>query len=125
MKIIRNVEPEVIDYEDPQAVFEKMADFVTNFDTRYLNEGQKIALLGILDKIEEDEELSEELKAKRSASEKKQYASSYYIRNKQKLKRQKENLKHTVDGKTRQRMGPIMSKQDKTPTGKQKLSYNT
>jgi hypothetical protein len=125
MKIIRNVEPEIVDYADPQAVFEKMADFVTNIDTRYLNEGQQEMLLDILERIEEDEELSEEIKAQRSPSQKKQYAGSYYMKNKQRLKNQKEALKHKVEGKTRKRMGPIMAKQDKTPTGKKKLSYNT
>lgn len=125
MKIIRNVEPEIEDYENPNLVFEKMADFVTNIDHRYLTEEQKVKLLGIIEKIEEDEELDEAIKARRSASQKKQYASAYYKSNKAKLKTQKNSLKTSIEGNTRKVMGPIMAKSDRTPTGKKKLSYNT
>jgi len=125
MKIIRNVEPEIEDFENPELVFEKMADFVTNIDPRYLNEAQRTKLLNIIEKIEEDEELDEEIKAQRSTSMKKQYASKYYTANKNRLKNQKQSLKTSVEGNTRKVMGPIYAKSDRTPTGKKKLSYNT
>ena len=133
MKILRS-EPEIDDYVDPKAVFEKLANFVTSIDIRFLTESQKIALLSIIEKIEDDDEpikgddildkINEVLRAKQSASEKKQYAVDYYLKNKGRLKGQKSALKTSLEGNKRKVMGPIMARQERTPCGKKKLSYN-
>ena len=70
-------------------------------------------------------DVDEEVKAKRSAVGKKQYAAKHYRINKLKKKRKKEEVERSIEGKKRKRMKPIYSKQRKTPTGRHKLEYNT
>lgn len=68
---------------------------------------------------------SEEVKAKKTPVDKKQYADKYYRKKKRDMKRKKEELENSVEGKKRKRMKPIMAKGRKTPTGRHKVSYNT
>ena len=67
---------------------------------------------------------SEEVKAKKTAVDKKQYADSYYRKKKLDMKRKKEELERSIEGQKRKRMKPIMSKGRKTPTGRPQRQYN-
>lgn len=66
----------------------------------------------------------EEVKAKKTSIDKKQYAGKYYRQNKEKVKRDKIELDRDIEGKKRNRMKPIMKKQRKTPTGRHEVNYS-
>ena len=105
-------------------LFDKMANLIIGLEPENLDDRQLDKVLEIISDFEDAEELEEEVKAKKTAVTKKQYASKYYRKNKKKMKKKKVELERSITGKTRERMKPIMAKGRKTPTGRHKVSYH-
>ncbi len=110
-----------VDSDDP--IFTKMANFVLSLDPNKLTNEQIKQVVDIVEDLD-FEKKNEEVKAKKELTSKKQYASTYFRKNKVTIKKKKIELNRSIEGQKRNRMKPIMSKQRKTPTGRHKVSYN-
>lgn len=110
-----------VDSDDP--IFTKMANFVLSLDPNKLTNEQIETIVDIVEDLD-FEKKNEEVKAKKELTSKKQYASTYFRKNKGTIKKKKIELNRSIEGQKRNRMKPIMSKQRKTPTGRHKVSYN-
>ena len=104
--------------------FTKMADFIMNLDPDRLSSTQLQKVVDIIDNME-TEALGEEVKAKRTKTDRKQYADKYYKKNKNRMKRKKKELERSIEGKKRDNVKDSMAKGRKTPTGRHKVEYNT
>ncbi len=105
-------------------LFNKMANLIVTLEADNLTDRQLDKVLEIIEDFEDADELEEEVKAKKTTINKKAYAGKYYKQNKGKIKKKKVELEKSIEGQTRSRMKPIMSKRRKTPTGRHKVSYS-
>ena len=105
-------------------LFDKMANLIITLEADNLNDRQLAKVLEIIEDFEDANELEEEVKAKKTTINKKAYAGKYYKQNKSKMKKKKVELEKSIEGKTRNRMKPIMAKRRKTATGRHKVSYS-
>ena len=105
-------------------LFDKMANLIVTLEADNLTDRQLAKVLEIIEDFEDADELGEEVKAKKTTINKKAYAGKYYKQNKGKMKKKKVELEKSIEGQTRSRMKPIMSKRRKTPTGRHKVSYS-
>lgn len=113
-----------VDSDDP--IFTKMANLILSLDPEKLSNEQIEKVSNIVEDLDfKKPEKNEEIKAKKELATKKQYANSYYRKNKDKIKKKKVELNRSIEGQKRNRIKPIMAKQRKTPTGRHKVSYNT
>ena len=104
--------------------FTKMADFIMNLDPDRLSSTQLQKVVDIIDNME-TEALGEEVKARWTKTDRKQYADKYYKKNKNRMKRKKKELERSIEGKKRDNVKDSMAKGRKTPTGRHKVEYNT
>lgn len=135
MDIIENIEiyeqEEKQETED-QMMFNRMVNFLLDLDHDKLTVEQLDNLIKIVDKIEflggDFEEVKERKiykRAKKSSASTRQYARNYYSKNKGKLKRRKTKIERSVDGKKRKKNKDKMAKMGKSPSGRNKIIYNT
>jgi hypothetical protein len=119
--MIMNPQFEIVSDEK---VFSEMANFLMGLEPDQLNDIQLQKMVNIFTEMQAEADVDEEVKAKRSRVNVKQYAGSYYRTNKKNIKKKKVELERSIKGITRNRMEPIMAKGRKSPTGRHKVSYN-
>ena len=127
-----DLDPEVLSFDQLQKMVEIFNNMESEADKVEENINLGISTIGY--KCPEGEEwdkvqrkcvkVNEEVKAKKTAISDKQYASSYYRQKKQAIKKKKNDLERSIEGKKRNRMKPIMAKGRKTPTGRHKVTYH-
>lgn len=110
-----------------EKVFEAMANFLVSLEPEQLNDEQLHKIADIFTEMKSEaevEDMGEEVKARKSQINTKQYATKYYRLNKDKIKLKKDKLERSIKGQSRDRMKSIQAKIRKTPTGRHKVSYN-
>ena len=119
--------PAGVDFNYDEALFNKMADFIMELEPEQLTDNQADKVMEIITDIEVDvEDIDESTpKTKKTLASKGQYGRQYYRRNKVKVKARKEKFENSAEAKKRKRKKKIMDKSDRTPTGRNKVRYNT
>lgn len=105
-----------------EMLFNKMANFIINLDPDSLSENQ---VQEIIDMIEELEVIEEAARlAKMTTSNKNQYSKKWYRTNKDSIKKRKDKMARSSQGRKRAKMKGKLSRIGRTATGRRKVKYH-
>jgi len=121
-----------VDISNDEYIFQRMADFILNLDPDILSDEELDKLLKILDEFERiaEEKVEEDVTplvtrlANKSGGLKKSYARKWYRTKKAEIKKKKERMKRSAEGRKRMRGKDRMEQAGRTPTNKDKVKYN-
>jgi len=111
-----------------QELFDRLVNFILNLNPEVLTDKQLEKVAEIIDDLRTEDEL-EEAKgdarplAGKSSVDKKMYSRKYGRMNRVKIRKKARELKRSIEGRKRKRMGKINKKKGKTPTGRDEVNY--
>lgn len=129
MNILERIKIYENDMEDddfPDELFGRMAEFIMSLDPEMLSDDELEEAISILQEIEIafGENIEEAKLAKNAGATKKSYARKWYRMKKNDIKKGKERLKRSSEGRKRLRIKDRLAKSKRTPTGRKKVRYN-
>jgi len=111
-----------------EKIFSKMANFIINLEPDKLTDSQIEEVIDMIEKLEvEVEDIQEEGNpklARMSTSTKNQASKKWYSTNKTQIKKRKERLKRSSEGRKRLRTKERLESQGRTSTGRRKVKYH-
>lgn len=116
----------VPEYDDE--LFEKMADFIISLDDEPLSDDAFEEMEDILEELDyedDGEEIDELRMSKRTPSSKRMQAKRYARTHRTKIKRRKQKLSRSAEGKRRKRLTTRLAKAGRTATGRRKIRYHS
>jgi hypothetical protein len=118
------IEPEPEPDSSEQVIFNKMANFIIGLDPDALYDNQIEEIMDMIDDIEAD--IIDEMRplARKSNGNKNQYSKKWYSKNKNEIKRRKQRLARSGQGRKRARMKGRLARAGRTVTGRRKVIYN-
>lgn len=109
-----------------EELFPKIADFILNLDINSLNNNQIEEVISIMEMFELDniKETIHPGMGKMSTINKNSASKKWYSKNKNKVKKKKDKLERSGEGKKREKMKERLKSQGKSPTGRKRLKYH-
>jgi hypothetical protein len=122
------------DFSFDEKIFSKMANFIINLEPENLSDSQLEYVINMIEmlEVENDDIDNEDIKegegnpklAKRSLSTKNQSSKIWYRKNRNKIKKRKERLKRSSQGRKRIISKDRLERQGRTPTGRRNVKYH-
>ena len=121
---ISNSKVLVDEISNDSEIFTRLMDFALSIEPEQLNDDQVEQMASILEDMDFEDSEIDEIKAKKSTSQEKQYYKQYARKNRMKIKLKREKFKKSAEGKRRDVLKKKLAKSGKTPTGRKKVQYH-
>ena len=107
-----------------EGIFNRISDFIINLEPDRLNIKQVDEIINIIEVFEFDD-IQERVKlAKMTNANKNQYSKKWYSKNKNAIKKKKDRMARSSQGRKRARMKNGLGRVGKTSTGRNKVRYH-